>query len=316
MKGYLVEKKKLITEKEPFVPGREYELTNDSVCEKGFRFCKELDQCFKIGDNIDIYSWFFEIEALSDVTENKVLSTYYATRIKVIREIPKKEILEKVNAGRFNLGFLNNGDHNTGNYNIGSRNTGNSNSGDDNSGSHNTGTVIAGDGNEGNKNTGWFNNGSMNTGSNNLGDKNTGDYNHGDKNTGGYNVGDCNCGDNNTGDHNIGDHNHGNNNLGYFNSASYANGCFNTEKSKIFFFNKESDWTLEDWINSKERLVWNSVIYGHVSLTDSIKEILRGIPNFDEGIFKEITGIDINKDTEAKKRPVLDSWDLDEPIML
>ena len=126
----------------------------------------------------------------------------------------------------------------------------------------------------------------------------------------------CNSGDCNSGD---------------WNKTCFSNGCFNTESPKIFLFNKLSDWTYQDWLNSDARYilmdcpsnvlawVWDddmtdeekeqhpeySVTGGflkHIEketgrqmwwdgLSDRQKDIVMQLPNFDKDIFKEITGI-------------------------
>ena len=60
-----------------------------------------------------------------------------------------------------------------------------------------------------------------------------------------------NTGKDNTGDRNTGDRNTGNRNTGDWNSTEHSTGCFNTETEKIRLFNKPSDWTYQDWLNSK-----------------------------------------------------------------
>ena len=55
----------------------------------------------------------------------------------------------------------------------------------------------------------------------------------------------------NTGKDNTGNRNTGNCNTGDWNSADNSTGCFNTETEKIRLFNKPSDWTYQDWLNSK-----------------------------------------------------------------
>ena len=133
----------------------------------------------------------------------------------------------------------------------------------------------------------------------------------------------CNSGNRNSGDWNSGD----------WNKTCFSNGCFNTESPKIFLFNKPSDWTYQDWLNSDARYilmdcpsnvlawVWDdnmtdeekeqhpeySVTGGflkHIEketgrqmwwdgLSDRQKDIVMQLPNFDKDIFKEITGITV-----------------------
>lgn len=316
MKGYLVFEPNYTADKQGFVPGQEYSFIGNPEKEKGFRFCKELKQCFKLGNSMHIDDRLFEIEALGNIMEVTPLSIFYATRIKVIREIPIVEILTITNSGNFNTGFLNKGDCNTGNHNTGSYNTGDFNCGNRNSGVYNDGNSNSGDGNHGHWNSGSDNFGNYNTGDNNHGKNNTGRNNRGNRNTGDYNVGIGNCGDSNCGDCNIGNHNEGNHNIGDFNRASYANGCFNTEGTKLFFFNRPSDWTLEDWNNSREKLVLNFVVFYGMIITDKVREVLKGIPNFDEDIFKEITGIDINNDKRIKGKALFELGDSEESTEL
>ena len=263
------------------------------------------------------------------------------------------------NSGDSNSGDYNSGDSNSGDYNSGDRNSGDWNSGDYNSGDYNSGDSNSGDCNSGDWNSGDSNNGDWNSGDSNSGDRNSGDCNSGDKNSGDYNSGDCNSGDRNSGncnsgnwnsgncnsgdrnngdwnsgDWNSGNRNSGNRNSGDWNKTCFSNGCFNTESPKIFLFNKPSDWTYQDWVNSDARIilmdcpsnvlawVWDddmtdeekeqhpeySVTGGflkHIEketgrqmwwdgLSDRQKDIVMQLPNFDKDIFKEITGISID----------------------
>lgn len=154
----------------------------------------------------------------------------------------------------------------------------------------------------------------------NVGKANTGFGNTGNYNSGNYNSGNCNTGDCNSGD---------------FNKTNFSNGCFNTKESKILMFNKPSDWSIEDWRYSEAKRLLDNIMYnvlkwiysyemtdeekeqhpeyeitgGYLkkcdksecnqlwwdSLSDPEKNIIKSLPNFDAEIFKEITGIDINK---------------------
>jgi hypothetical protein len=176
--------------------------------------------------------------------------------------------------------------------------------------------------------TGLCNSGDCNSGNRNSGDCNSGNRNSGDCNSGNRNSGDCNSGNRNSGDCNSGDWNSGD-----WNKTCFSNGCFNTESPKIFLFNKPSDWTYQDWLNSDARYilmdcpsnvlawVWDddmtdeekeqhpeySVTGGflkHIEketgrqmwwdgLSDRQKDIVMQLPNFDKDIFKEITGITV-----------------------
>ena len=189
----------------------------------------------------------------------------------------------------------------------------------------NIGKNCTGRCNTGNKNTGNCNTGNRNTGCCNTGDKNTGDCNTGDKNTGDKNTGDKNTGNCNTGDKNTGD----------WNKSSFNTGCFNTEEQKIMLFNKPSDMTYREWLDSNARYLLNQIpkdvvewIYGEDmtdeekaahptyeatggylkvldesecgqlwwdSLSDRQKNIIKAIPNFDAEIFFQCTGIKTDK---------------------
>ena len=217
-------------------------------------------------------------------------------KIQIVREIPWAELLEIVNTGKGCTGLCNSGDCNSGNRNSGDWNSGNRNSGDCNSG----------------------------------------DCNSGNRNSGDCNSGDCNSGNRNSGNRNSGDWNSGDWNSGDWNKCSFSNGCFNTVSPKIYLFNKPSEWTYQDWLNSEARYLLNQIpgdvleyIYlsdmtdeekaahpeaettgGYLKildnsecaviwwrgLSDRQKAVITAIPNFDKEIFKQITGIDVDAD--------------------
>ena len=142
-----------------------------------------------------------------------------------------------------------------------------------------------------------------------------------------------NLGKGNAGLWNSGDWNSGNRNSGDWNKTNFSNGCFNTEEPKIFLFNKPSDWTYRDWLNSDARYLLNQiprnvvdwiwsdnmtyeekeqhpeheVIGGYLkildesecgqlwwdSLSERYKNIIKAMPNFDKEIFEDVTGIKI-----------------------
>ena len=178
------------------------------------------------------------------------------------------------------------------------------------------------------------------TGLCNSGDWNSGDWNSGNRNSGNRNTGLCNSGNRNSGDWNSGDWNSGNRNSGDCNSGdwnktNFSNGCFNTVEPKIYLFNKPSEWTYRDWLNSEARYLLNQIpgdVFEYIwldnmtdeekaahpeaettggylkvldnsecaviwwrGLSDRQKNIIAAIPNFDKAIFKEITGIDVDE---------------------
>ncbi len=194
--------------------------------------------------------------------------------------------------------------------NIGKGCTGNRNSGNRNSGNWNSGNWNSGDWNSGNRNSGDWNSGDWNSGNRNSGNRNSGDWNSGDWNSGDWNSGD-------------------------WNNTSFSSGCFNTEKAKILMFNKPSDWTFENWLDSKARRLLSNIPNKYLewihseSMTDEEKEqhpehkttggylriytpeqsaqmwydslckldqrVIKKLPNFDADIFEQITGIKVNE---------------------
>ena len=134
-------------------------------------------------------------------------------------------------------------------------------------------------------------------------------------NSGNDNSGHCNSGDNNSGyyisgNYNSGNYNSGNDNSGDWNKCSFSNGCFNTEEPKIYLFNKPSEWTYRDWINSDACFILDRESqnpFGFRNNTENMeiwwsrltsreKDVIKNLPNFDAAIFKEITGIDVDAD--------------------
>ena len=133
-------------------------------------------------------------------------------------------------------------------------------------------------------------------------------------------TGRCNTGDWNTGD---------------WNKSSFNTGCFNTEEQKIMLFNKPSNMTYSEWLDSDARYLLNQIpkdvvewVYeedmtdeekaahptyettgGYLkvldesecgqlwwgSLSDRRKEIIKSIPNFDAEIFFQCTGVRVDE---------------------
>ena len=262
---------------------------NIELCGSGFHFCQKASDCFN----------YYEFDSSNKVAE--VLATglvessddkSVTDELIIVREIPWNELLTIVNEGKDCTGLCNTGNRNTGDRNTGNMNTGNRNTGDWNTG---------------NRNTGDRNTGNMNTGNRNTGDWNTGNRNTGDWNTGNRNTGDCN-------------------------TADFSTGVFCAQEEKIKIFDKQSDLTYRDWINSTARDIirWNMEttvwVYeenmsaeekeqyttykttgGYLkvfsykeawsnlwnNLTDSEKQEIKNIPNFDSEKFEEITGIKV-----------------------
>ena len=175
----------------------------------------------------------------------------------------------------------------------------------------------------------------VNIGKNCTGRCNTGNRNTGNRNTGDWNTGNRNTGDWNTGNRNTGNRNTGNRNTGDWNKSSFNTGCFNTEEQKIMLFNKPSNMTYSEWLDSDARYLLNQIpkdvvewVYeedmtdeekaahptyettgGYLkvldesecgqlwwgSLSDRRKEIIKAIPNFDAEIFFQCTGVRVDE---------------------
>ena len=282
-------------------PGIFEEDVDLSLCNSGMHFCKKAVDCFNYYQ-FKPENKVAEVIAYGNVAEegNKCCTD----KLEIVREIPWGELLELVNTGKGNSGKGNSGNCNSGNYNSGNHNSGNWNSG--------------------NYNSGICNSGNYNSGNCNSGNYNSGDCNRGDWNSGNYNSGSWNSGDRNSGDCNSGD----------WNKCSFSNGCFNTVEPIIYLFNKPSDWTYRDWLNSEARNLLNRIqedvleYIWHPDMTDEEKAahpeaevtggylkqldnagrainwwhglskhekaVITAIPNFDKAIFKEITGINVD----------------------
>ena len=186
--------------------------------------------------------------------------------------------------------------------------------------------------NRGKNNTGIGNVGNKNSGNNNLGDSNSGDSNLGYCNSGYRNLGDNNSGDSNLGYGNSGYRNSGNKNSGNWNSGCGWCGCFNAGKSPYYMFGKIVEenikidfpdffyFELIEWISSenmseKEKKkhpkhktlggylktlrykdAWRNS-WNNATLEDK-KKVLE-LPNFNNEIFKEITGIDVKEELKC-----------------
>ena len=149
------------------------------------------------------------------------------------------------------------------------------------------------------------------------------------------NSGNFNSGNFNSGNRNSGHYNSGNYNSGDWNKCNFSSGCFNTIEHQIYLFNKPSEWTYRDWMDSEaytilsympnnalQYIAWENMTdeekntypeagttCGYLkkldnsecrikwwrNLSNEQKAVITAIPNFDKEIFKEITGIDIEE---------------------
>ena len=166
----------------------------------------------------------------------------------------------------------------------------------------------------------------INSGYGNTGDSNSGNWNTGDSNSGNWNSGYRNTGDSNSGNWNTGDSNSGN-----WNSGNWNSGYFNSDEPCLRMFNKMTDckrddihipswcyfdltvWVSHDTATEEEkkkykneieicggflktldykdawRLAWNK------ASVDERKKLFE-LPNWDNEVFKKITGIDAEKE--------------------
>ena len=144
--------------------------------------------------------------------------------------------------------------------------------------------------------------------------------NTGDRNTGNRNTGYCNTGNRNTGDHNT-----GNRNTGYCNTDEPTVRMFNKDTGlkfgeinfpNFFFFNL-TELVEESKMTEKEKDAYPSYVttggylkvktyhgawresWDKASLEDK-KKVLT-LPNWNNEIFKEISGIDVEKELCSKR---------------
>ena len=172
-----------------------------------------------------------------------------------------------------------------------------------------------------------------NEGKENNGLGNTGDRNTGNRNTGGWNTGNWNTGGWNTGNWNTGGWNTGNWNTGDWNKTDRSSGVFCNQEQKLIMFNKETDMTWYEWINSeayyilakniksqwidyediteeeKEKYPSAKTCGGYLkeidrkesskewweNLKKDEKAIIIQLPNFDLDIFNDIMELEITK---------------------
>ena len=241
---------------------------------KVFHFCRDLYDIEKESNYKLAKSRLFEIISGDFIRDG---DNYGTNSITILREIEGDEKLELINSGD-----RNSGDWNSGNLNSGNRNSGNRNSGDRNSGNWNSGDRNSGD---------------LNSGNLNSGNRNSGDLNSGDLNSGNWNSGDWNS--------------------GFFNSDEPCVRMFNkmtTYKRKdikipFWCFFDLTVWVSHDTATEEEKTEHKAEIEicGGFLKTINYKDAWRiawnkasieerkelfDLPNWDNQVFKEITGID------------------------
>ena len=237
--------------------GQTYSMDESPIpCERGFHFCKSIAETY------DFYptsndTRICKIEALGEVQTDDD-KKYCTNIIKIIEEITE-DWERKGNSNSSNSGYRNSGDSNSGDSN-----SGYSNSGDSNSGCWNSGCWNSGD-----SNSGYSNSGCWNSGDRNSGDRNSGCWNSGDRNSGCWNS--------------------GYRNSGCWNSGDWNSGLFNTEKRpKLKIFDKESDWTINDWFKSDAKDIMKTCPYTYSDFINESKMTYEEKENHPE--YKTIGG--------------------------
>ena len=255
-------------------PKEELECCTDKV----FHFCRELFAIEKESSYKLSKSRIFEVIAGDYVRSG---DKYGTNSLTILREIKGAEKQDLINSGSWNSGSWNSGSCNSGSWNSGSRNSGSCNSGSWNSGSCNSGSC----------NSGSRNSGSWNSGSRNSGDGNSGSWNSGSRNS------------------------------GYFNTDTPPVRIFNkttkTKKEDIdfpnFLYFDLTVWVSHDTATEEEKKAHKIEIetcggflktldykeawrlaWGKASINERKK--LFALPNWNNDVFKEITGIDAEEE--------------------
>ena len=253
-----------------FEVGQTYSLPKGQQpipCEQGFHFCEIAADCFNYY-SFNPLNKVAIVEAIGDISVNGDKSC--TNSIKVVEEVTWEKLLTIVNIGKGNSGYGNSGDRNSGYGNSGDRNSGYGNSGD--------------------RNSGYGNSGDRNSGDRNSGYCNSGDYNSGD-----YNSGYCNSDAPSTVrvfNREISREVWEGANIPLFFSISLTRFVFEYEMMKE---EKESHKGWENvggylkTMNYKE--AWQES-YRKASQED--RDLVKKLPNFDAGVFFEITGIRVD----------------------
>lgn len=278
--------------------GKTYKINEYPIlCRRGFHFCDSIAKVYEFYDKTD-NTRVCEVEPLGNIVVDKYGIKFATNEIKIIKEI--KSPREFTNISKSSSGYCNSGNHNSGNYNSGYGNSGSYNSGDCNSGYNNSGDC----------NSGNYNSGNYNSGNLNLGYKNSGNHNSGSYNSGDWNIGYRNSGIFNTNEApKIKMFNKESNWTYYDWQWSRAHYIMNDCPCSYSKFISEEEMTKEE----KESHLKYKTIGGYVknivvadryrqrwwdNLDENDKMEVLSLPNFDSKIFKECTGIDVEKKGE------------------
>ena len=330
VKGWKAFDKNLCCKNVQYEVGKTYKYQGDvKLCSAGFHFHKDIRNIF---DFYHYGSRVCEVSAVGDYSEGGKSVT---KEITILRELSAVEIDNLTDSGKFNTGYRNSGEQNSGyrnsgDENSGDENSGDRNSGDRNSGGENSGNRNSGDWNSGYRNSGDWNSGYRNSGEQNFGYRNSGSENSGDRNSGNRNSGDRNSGHWNFGNHNSGNWNSGNHNSGDWNSGNHNSGylCTESKSYTVFDLPTKASMSIYKWpsffffrllvfvpenkmseVEKKDNPSYQTV--GGYLKTLGYKEAWRiswekadvedrkkvlDIPNWNNGKFLEITGIDVERE--------------------
>ena len=160
----------------------------------------------------------------------------------------------------------------------------------------------------------------------NTGDGNTGDWNTGYRNTGDRNTGDRNTGYRNTGYRNTGDWNTGSMNTGYLNTTQPKEYLLFNKKCSVdrdtlnfplFFYFEQVEFIAEKDMTEQEK--GNNPTYATIGgylrkkgykeawreswdkADDKDRKKCLELPNWDNEVFKEISGIDVEKELNSRE---------------
>ena len=155
-------------------------------------------------------------------------------------------------------------------------------------------------------------------------------------NTGDWNTGDWNTGNRNTGDRNTGDWNTGDRNTGYLNTIEpidylFFNKPCSTPRDELdfpqFFYFDLTEWIYEADMTDKEKEEFSTykTTGGYLKkkkykeawreawdkATEEDKKKCLTLPNWDNEIFKEISGIDVEEELSISKSETIRIGDLE-----
>ena len=255
------------------------------ICDHGFHYCPKLVDCFNYYD-FDSKNKVAEIEVIGDFKDGNN-GKEVTSEFKIIRELTWFEVLELVNIGTDNTGYRNSGDQNSGNWNSGNWNSGYRNSGDQNSGDQNSGN--------------W------NSGNQNSGDQNSGNWNSGDQNSGNWNSGYQNSGNFNTITPDT---------ILVFNKECKVSNWENAIKPDFIYFDYLTKFIWSSGMTEQEKeehpeheclegylkkMTYHEAFkYSWENADKEDRKLVLDLPNFDNEIFKEISGIDVLKELEKE----------------